>query len=189
MIGSLVLVKVPGQITEKAIIEEYKTDKKLYFKTPTNFVTRITNLGNVHVKPRGGIEIKGWFGAPKEKIAVNDQGGNVLPNSTRKFENKWEFSKFAFGYFSAKLDLVYGDSEKTLTDKVSFWIIPWWLIIVVTVLIIVTVLVVLWLKKKKKNKKPKQPLPPHEQHQNPQPPIQPPSTPQNPTPPQGPVLR
>lgn len=150
MIGSLVLVKVPGELTEKGVLKEFKTDKKIYFKAPTIFTTKIANLGNVHFKPRGDIGIKGWFGAPEEMITVNEQNGNVLPESTRKFENKWQFSPWAFGRFSAKLNVIYGDSDQTLNKTVSFWIIPWW-ILVVLVGIMVLVVFMIFFKKPRKN--------------------------------------
>lgn len=150
MIGSLVLIKVPGQIVEKAVVDEFKTNRKIYFKTPTILNTKIANLGNVHFKPRGDIEIKGWFGTPKDKITFNESAGNVLPDSVRKFENKWQFSAFAFGYFKAEENIIYGDAGKTLTENVSFWILPWW-ILVVLIGIILLVVFMIFFKKSKKN--------------------------------------
>lgn len=153
MIGSLVLVKVPGNIIEKATIEDFYPDKKIYILPPANIVTRIVNLGNVHIKPRGSLEIKGWFGAPKEKLVFNETGGNVLPDSARKFENKWSFGKLAFGLFNLKLEVVYGESEKALIKSASFWIIPWWLIIILVILTLLFLFKFLKNKFRKRTKK------------------------------------
>ena len=155
MIGSLVLVRVPGAIVEKGFLEEFSS-RKFYFKPPVNFVIRITNLGNVHFKPKGEITIKSWQGKDLERIAINQQKGNVLPDSTRKFEQKWSplnnpFWKIPIGRFSANLRIVYGESEKTLDGKIIFWIIPWWLIIIIALIFVTIIYLIIrkWWKKKK----------------------------------------
>lgn len=156
MIGSLVLVKVPGQITEKALVEEFTASKSLYMKNDVNLVSRIANLGNVHFKPKGEIKINGWYGG-EEKIVFNEQNGNVLPDSIRKFENKWEPKTLKVGRYRADLNLTYGEAEKTLTANVVFWIIPWWVFVILIIIIIITIiiLVVRIIKKRRKNKPPK----------------------------------
>jgi hypothetical protein len=176
MIGSLVLVRVPGQIVEKAVIEDFKADKKLYFKSPSMLTTRIANLGNVHFKPKGEITIKGWFGAPEEPLVLNEQGGNVLPDSTRRFENEWKFPALAFGYFNANANITYGESEKSVTESASFWIIPWWLIaVLIAVIAVITFFIV-----KRKQKSPKKIKTINEDSNN---------NPPAPEPPQRPILR
>jgi len=173
MVGELVLVRVPGQIVEKGIIEEFKTDKGLYLWGDVNILTRISNIGNVHFKPKGTIDITGWFGEPA-KLIFNEQNGNILPDSIRKFENKWKVSGFKLGRYTAEEKLTYGESEKNLSARVSFWYIPWWLIVIVVVLILLTITYIWWRKRrKKKGKKSK------DQDQNPEAP-QPPQASQEP---------
>lgn len=152
MIGSLVMVKVPGQIIEKGFLEDFKTNKAFYTKNKVNLTTRISNLGNVHFKPKGKITIKSFSGKTIETLPFNEQNGNVLPNSTRKFENIWEKKGFLMGRFIADLDLVYGENEKSLQGKISFWIIPLWIIIIaVLILILILFLLWKWRKEKKQN--------------------------------------
>ncbi len=151
MVGSLVLVKVPGFIVENAKLETFSAPWFL-FKTPVNFNTRISNLGNLHFKPKGEIIIKNFFGQQKDSIDFNSIGGNVLPESIRRFENSWEPKTSLFyplGRYTAELKLKYGDSQKDITATVAFWIIPIWFIIV---LIIVFVLIVYFLIKRKLEK-------------------------------------
>lgn len=175
MVGSLVLVRVPGQIIEKAILEEYKPSKNLYFNNNTNILTRIANVGNVHFKPKGDVEIKGWFGEP-EKLIFNDQNGNILPNSTRKFENAWKPGGIKIGLYTAKLALTYGETEKNLNGELTFWIIPWWLIVIIVVLVLAIITYIWWRRRRKKKGKNK--------GQNQGPDIQSPKPPQTPpTPP------
>lgn len=155
MIGSLILVKVPGNIIEKGLLEEFSA-KRFYFKPPVNITTRISNLGNVHFKPKGEISIKGWFGK-KENLTVNESKGNILPDSIRRFDNKWPAPGFwTIGRFSADLRLVYGESEKTLIGRTVFWIIPWWLIIAVIILLFIIILIIVLIRRRRKKKKERQ---------------------------------
>lgn len=124
MIGSLILVKVPGQITEKGFLESFQSEKTTYANPKVNLITRISNLGNVHFKPRGTIVIKNQSGKVVDTLNFNEQSGNVLPDSTRKFENLWEKKGLLIGKYSAELKLTYGENEKTLEGKTAFWILP-----------------------------------------------------------------
>lgn len=140
MIGSLVLVKVPGQIVEKGFVEEFKTNKKIYFKSPVNLTLRLANLGNVHYKPVGEVKINGWLGTPEESLTINEQKGNVLPDSVRKFENSLDLSLLAMGRFTAKANVSYGESEKILIGESVFWVIPWWLIAILVFIVVMLII-------------------------------------------------
>ena len=149
-IGSLVLVRIPGDIKENGKITDFSANK-FFFKGPVLFTTRIQNSGNIHFKPKGQIIIKNWQGKSIESIEFNTANGNVLPESTRKFEEKWQSSKWTFGYFSANLALSYGETNQTLSGKLTFWIIPWWLITVLIIIVIILI-VINWRKKARKPK-------------------------------------
>jgi len=154
MVGGLVLVRVPGDITEDARIEELKSDKFLYLFNKVALITRINNLGNVHFKPTGTIKISNIFGHTTETLTFNDQNGNVLPESIRKFENQWNSKKILVGPYTATADLVYGESRQVLTDSTTFWIIPWWLLVAIAVIAVsLTVYLIIRKKKKKSGKK------------------------------------
>lgn len=129
--ASLVLLQIAGKADERADIREFKTDKTFY-TTPfaVNFSTKIQNLGNVHIKPMGVIEISNMMGKKVATLTVNDKGGNILPKSWRLFSNAWSDS-FGFGRYQASLALSYGtpadlggEGRKTLTMFWYFWIFP-----------------------------------------------------------------
>ena len=149
MVGGLVLVRVPGDIVEGARIEELKSDKFVYLFNKVALITRINNLCNVHFKPTGTINIKNVFGHTTDTLTFNEQNGNVLPESIRKFDNQWDSKKILVGPYTATANLVYGESKQALTDSTTFWVIPWWLLVVVAV-IIVSLSVYLIIRKKKK---------------------------------------
>jgi hypothetical protein len=147
----LVLLQIAGPVEENAMVREFSTDKDFYFQIPleVKFISRIQNLGNVHIKPSGIIEIKNYFGKTIETIPVNQDGANVLPKTIRRFENSWK-RDIGFGKYTASLALTYGTPPdrggqgiKSLYAQTSFWILPLKIVlpIAVGILIFVTLFV------------------------------------------------
>lgn len=134
--GTLLLFQVKGDVAEDASIREFNTDKEVY-NTPfeVNFLTRIENRGNVHVKPAGQINISNMFGQEAAVMIVNEGGGNVLPGQIRAFKNSWA-DEFGFGRYKAVIGLSYGTAvdlggqgRQTLYTEKYFWIMPWKIIL------------------------------------------------------------
>lgn len=142
-VGALLLVNVPGAIKYDGSIIEFKSNKKIYWniKNIVDFLTRFQNLGTTHVKPQGDIVIKNTFGKEVARLKVNEKMGNILPDSIRKFENSWE-KKYGFGIYKTQVTLAYGDGQSA-TASLSFWIIPWILIVIILVVLILLI----WLIK------------------------------------------
>lgn len=163
-VGSLVLVRVPGNVVEEGSLEEFSSPW-FSFKPPTPFAVFIKNSGNVHWKPEGEITIRDWRGKERGRIDINPKRGNVLPDSRRKFDSVWEapaspFWKIPVGRFSADLRAAYGFSEKTLGSKIYFWIIPWWFIILVFIIILAIIIFFIRYRRGKKEKSGKDQDPP-----------------------------
>jgi hypothetical protein len=152
--ASLILLQVQGKADERANIREFKTDR-LFYSTPfsVNFSTKIENLGNVHVKPRGIIKIKNMLGREVASLMVNDKASNILPKSARLFANTWK-DNFGFGKYEASLALSYGttpdqggDGRKTLTMFWYFWVFPAKVLIsLISSLIVLIALFVVFLR-------------------------------------------
>jgi hypothetical protein len=134
--GVLILIRVDGIITEKASLVSFHTaqnDKQSSFfeNGPITFVTRIKNDGNIHVKPSGNIEVHDMFGGLVATYEVNKQEpmSNVLPDSIRRFD--LEFDKpWLIGRYTASLTLGYGTTGQAITSTITFWVIPWKIILV-----------------------------------------------------------
>ncbi|MDI6602777.1 MAG: hypothetical protein QME57_01480 [Patescibacteria group bacterium] len=162
-IGSLVLVRVAGEIREEGRLIEFDTaDKKTFYnRLPVDFAFRFENTGNVHLKPRGEIQIVNLFGKQTAKIPVNLVGGNVLPESIRRFQSSWEKkngslakgtgffaelknekNNFALGRYKAELILVGFEGGVK-----SLWIFPWRFLLVSLIVLIVAILLLVWLLK------------------------------------------
>jgi hypothetical protein len=155
-LGVLVLLRVAGDIHEEAGISEFTaTDgKRIFLNLPVGLSYRFTNKGQDRVVPLGDITIKNTFGFTVATIAANQSEGNVLPNSTRKFNITWgdvskdqthsffaaaknQFSNFHFGYYKATVSVVWGSENKVETATTWFVLFPWQLLSVVLVLSIV----------------------------------------------------
>ncbi len=149
-LGPLILLKVAGEIQESGKLLEFDTKNgtKFFTRKPVEFYIRFSNQGNIHLKPRGEIKIKGIFDitSTPDSLAVNETEGNVLPNSVRKFETVWgkadnkiaeennagfveelknEWRNFAFGKYQADLILSYGSEGQQVEKSLEFWVIPW----------------------------------------------------------------
>jgi hypothetical protein len=144
-IGALMLLTVSGKITQNLTIQEFSVNHggksgSLFESGPVTFVERLKNTGNVHVQPTGQVTVTDMFGHKIGAVNVNLPPGNVLPDSTRKFSQALDKSvignKKLFGHYTAKLTITYGTEKKTVSDSLSFWVIPFRLVAVVIAVLI-----------------------------------------------------
>ncbi len=123
--GSIILAKISGDVNESAVLKMFKTGKDSYQYPPVDFEITIENNGNIHVKPEGKIVISNIFGKAVKEVNVNQAGGNVLPESSRKYTPSWETDKFTLGKFTAVLNLKYGEENPmNISQTISFWVLP-----------------------------------------------------------------
>lgn len=131
--GPLILLRVSGAVTEKLVVKDFYTvrgkNRNVWFESsPITFIEKITNTGNIHLKPVGNLVVTNMFGNTVASLKVNDEKGNILPSGTRSFSQKLE-SKIMFGRYTANLALAYGTTGQALTSTISFWVIPYKIII------------------------------------------------------------
>jgi hypothetical protein len=144
-VGTLINLTVAGNIVEEAQIREFSTDKNVYSRPTVGFKVKVENLGNVLIRPRGPLDITDSFGKKVGSLVMNDQNGGVFPKSTRTFEAKWEGNGLMLGRYQAVIGLVYGtEGMKTISQVVSFWIVPMDMILLVLGVIILLILVIVF---------------------------------------------
>lgn len=160
-IGTLVLLNVSGDVRRDASVAEFystsvpigdKSSGASLFQTgPIGFVARIRNSGNVHIKPSGTITIHNMFGQTVAKLPVNGDVSNpsdppksVLPQSVRRFEEVLG-DQWLFGHYTATLALQYADGKAPLQASITFWVIPYTLIIGILLGLVVMFFVLRWL--------------------------------------------
>lgn len=144
--GALLLIRVDGEISEEADLASFYASKSgnqgsFFENGPITFVTRVENIGNVHVKPVGSIEVRDMFGGLVETMQVNESKSNVLPKSIRRFESTLD-KDWMFGRYSATLAVGYGTTGQAITSTVTFWVVPYKLILV-CLFILLTVIFIL----------------------------------------------
>ncbi len=142
-LGALVLLKVNGDAKEELKVEQFSAIKSngasssLFESAPITFVERLKNSGTVHEQPSGSIAITNMFGKKIANVNVNLPPRNILPNSIRRFEQKLDSSVIGntmlFGRYTATLKLSYGTNGQTITDTVTFWVIPYTLILIIVI--------------------------------------------------------
>lgn len=153
-VGTILSLRVAGEIIEEARIRGFETGKSVYSSPEAAFTVRVENLGNVLVSPRGTIDITSMFGTKVATLRVNEDAAAVFPQGERRFDASWKSEKLAFGRYEAVIALTYGeDGKKTATDTLSFWVLPANIILgvlgAIAVLIGGTVTVLRWYIRKK----------------------------------------
>lgn len=146
--GTLVLVRVSGDITERLSVASFYTSRhglrSTWFEQgPVGFTERINNTGNVHVEPHGNITVTNMFGGQVGSIAINGDGGNILPDSIRRFDQSFSKSHL-FGRYTAAFNLAYGTHGETLSSSLTFWVIPYKLVIIVIIALILVIWLLVW---------------------------------------------
>ncbi|MDB5179631.1 MAG: exported protein of unknown function [Candidatus Saccharibacteria bacterium] len=132
--GTLFLVRVAGTVTEKLTLATFEAtanskQSALFEYGPITFVTRFQNTGNVHVQPTGTILIENIFKNKVASLDINSEKGNILPSSTRRFESTLN-QKWLFGRYTATTTVGYGTQGQAIVETISFWVIPYKLILV-----------------------------------------------------------
>ena len=145
--GTLVLIRVDGTVTETLELDSFSATKSggdaatTFESGPLVFVSRFKNTGTVHVKPVGQIEIRGGLTNTRTVIPVNKNGGNVLPNSIRRFESQLN-TTWMFGRYTADISIAYGTTGQAIVKTISFWVIPYKLVLI-ALLVLITLIYVL----------------------------------------------
>ncbi len=145
-IGSLFLVKINGEGKEEGRLEGFKIggpSKSFYEKKPESFEIAYQNTGNVHLVPYGKITVKNLLGMGIAEIPVDAYF--VLPNSTRYKEVLWSSNAFLFGHYTAHLSFYKGYGNEYQDAQVSFWVLPWKIVIPVFIGLIIFVTLAYYL--------------------------------------------
>jgi hypothetical protein len=132
-VGTLVLIEVPGDITEQIQILSIRALREgkagsFFFNQPNEAAVRIKNTGNSFSKPFGRVSVTQSGGKEVYSYELNDTDpkSNILPNSNRTFKDKLENIKTP-GRYSITANISHGKGGEVLTQRVSFWYVPVWL--------------------------------------------------------------
>lgn len=165
---TLAFVQVPGDVKEDLKLEKFGAYQQAsgdnaggykYFNTnaPKSLAFTLKNSGNVVEAPVGSISLKHMFGREQIINDVNPNGSLALIGQSRTFvsciklkEQEVDFegqqtqtktcddSGLWPGYYSAKLNLFYGQNgnrTQEINSDASFWYLPVWFILVLLALL------------------------------------------------------
>ncbi|MDD3474496.1 MAG: hypothetical protein PHP08_01165 [Candidatus Dojkabacteria bacterium] len=159
--GIPILITIGDDYAESAEILNFYSTKKVYEKPNfTTLITRIQNLGDTHITPKGDIVLTNMFNQEVGRISFNETDQSILRDNTGTYESNWDLEKYindgaiAIGPITAEAIILYRRNNpgfSVLDVTTTFWIIPWKLIILILTVIIV-IYVILTLKKKKQKK-------------------------------------
>lgn len=162
--GILVLLSVNGNVKEAGGLVDFSTkdNKRFYNTLPVSFTYRFKNDGGDRIKPVGKITMRNIVYLPADRIDANPTSGNILPDSTRRFNVDWvknprakdyvaptgafaqffdqaiyQWRNFAIGPYFAKLNLLYGTEAIRVNKTAFFFVFPWQLIICLVVIFII----------------------------------------------------
>ncbi len=140
-LGALFFVRVNGDVVEKGSMKDFRVipSKKVFFQNaPTGFEILFQNKGSVHLNPYGVIKIKNILGGVVDEIKVDPYF--AMPDSLRYRQVKWG-KRILLGRYEATALINRGYDDIVDEMSVSFWILPWKLIVSIFTIILLIVLV------------------------------------------------
>lgn len=105
-VGTLILVSVPGDVSQSAQITEFNYPKFVW-TGPVSFKAKVENTGTVHYDSNVKLTADPLLGSDKE---VDLGTHTVLPANTRVFDGKWD-NKYPFGYYKLTATATAGDGD------------------------------------------------------------------------------
>lgn len=157
--GLPILLKIGDNFLESAELLGFNTDKKIYEKPNTLFLTNLKNLGETHITPKGDISVTNIFNQEVARIPFNKDQQSILRGNSADYRTKWELNsllnedkKLVVGPMKAKAVITYRSIQPgfaVLTGETSFWIIPWKYILGLLLLIVIITIIIKLVKKKR----------------------------------------
>lgn len=153
-VGSLLLVRVPGDLKEQANIQSLDVRNKdnhansLYTSSKDLHGTvRIENTGNVQLQPFGKVQLK-KSGKVLGVYEINNvqPRGNVLPDSIRRFDFKLD-NLGSFGKYTLEANIGYGSTGQLLTKSTTFYIVPVPVMIIAGLILLLVIFAIFVLPK------------------------------------------
>lgn len=125
-LGALFFVRVNGPAKEEGVLKEFKLSnpKKVFTgkEGPSGFDLVFENKGNVHLNPYGAISISNILGMDVAQIEVDPYF--AMPDSLRDRHINWS-GKILLGRYTATAMINRGYGDIVDEKSISFWVLPW----------------------------------------------------------------
>ena len=144
-IGTLFYITVKGPISETATVSKFFANPFQEYG-PVKILTQIKNNGDLHISPKGTIQISGLFFNKSEDLPTH----NIFPETARDFENTVG-KTLMLGRYKAVLLASYGvNNNLPLTATLYFWVFPWRIALIIILLLIAIILGGKYYRKRKR---------------------------------------
>lgn len=140
-LGALFFVRVNGDVFEKGSLKDFRTipSKRIFFQSPPKgFEILFQNKGSVYLDPYGIIKIKNVLGGVVDEVKVDPYF--AMPDSLRYRQIKWN-KRILLGRYEATALINRGYGNIVDEMSVSFWILPWKLIVSIFGIILLLILI------------------------------------------------
>ncbi|HEB12403.1 MAG TPA: DUF916 domain-containing protein [Actinobacteria bacterium] len=135
----LVSQRLPGPAIERLKIIDF--DHHDGSKRNKVFDLTLKNTGNIHLKPRGSIQIYDMFGRKSNSIKIG-QMPTVFPGMIGHISREWKNTP-VIGYYTAEVNVAYG-KNKSEKRRIAVFIFPWW---------VLPILLALWIIARQQRKR------------------------------------
>ncbi|MBD3311223.1 MAG: hypothetical protein GF349_01845 [Candidatus Magasanikbacteria bacterium] len=148
-VGSLLFLHVAGTIKEQLIRQDFSSDERIYFSKPVELKLKLENVGTTHVVPEGRIIVKNLFGDVVDDMAINPNKRKVVPHTSWHGEYTIESLDLKdLGPNKIQLVLNYGMTNQVITESISFWYLPTWVILSILGVFLTVIVLVMLLRHK-----------------------------------------
>ena len=139
-----------GRANEQGTLTSFSSDTHINTNQNINFNATFSDIGNVHLAPKGIIDVYNIWGKLVAAVQVNRDAQLILPQTTRAFKSSWS-DPWSFGLYHATLTMYYGVNNYEARGDTSFWILPIKKIIL-ALLLLALILFAAWRGIKRYNK-------------------------------------
>jgi hypothetical protein len=141
-IGVLYFVRVKGEVIEQGFLQDFRIPRIFFERGPIPFELFFQNDGTVHLTPYGIIEIRNLLGELVGEVEVAHFFS--MPDSLRMREIKWE-PGLVLGRYTATLILNRGYQDIIDQKLLTFWVIPWKILLIVVIGLALLILFLWWI--------------------------------------------
>jgi hypothetical protein len=159
-VGSIALVRVPGDLTERLDLVQISAAQDNSLRSfltggDVSVLIRLRNSGDIHLQPHGLVQIKNMFGDVVASYELNDSSPRayILPDTIRRFQDDLEERNW-FGRYTIEANIGNMQSGgEPLNARATFWYIPAWALVALFVALAAIAFGIISLVNRRSNKK------------------------------------
>lgn len=148
--STLVLLKKSGGESYDLKIDQIKANKP-FLGLPQSAQLRFQNAGNIHVVPRGTVQLTGPFNSKLANGTINETSAFVLPDTYRQMEVPLRYTSQPWlpGRYTMKIEWRYDGTDQMQTQEIHYWYVGkiGWAVIIIVSLSFVLYLYILYRRR------------------------------------------